>query len=231
MNLLDLVFPKRCVGCGKDGGYVCRECEVGMWEEEQICPVCRLPNKFGLRHRYCRRPLTMEGLTCLWAYEGIARKLITRSKYRGHFDYLGELTIGGLQLAVRPELGYFWKFLAGKPMLVPVPLHPARERKRGFNQAEIIASIAARQWGLDTVNLLRRVKDTGQQVGRGRNERLKRMEGAFALSSKFESLKLHIPEQVLLVDDVWTTGATMSECAKELRKAGVRRVWGWVLAR
>jgi predicted amidophosphoribosyltransferase len=73
------------------------------------------------------------------------------------------------------------------------------------------------------------VRDTGRQVERSREERLKAMEGAF----KFEilNLKFEIPKAVLLVDDVWTTGATMSEAAKTLKAAGVETVWGWVLAR
>ena len=62
---LDLLFPKKCVGCGKMGEYVCNDCQVGMWEEEQL-----------------------PGLTCLWAYEGLARKLISKAKYDDRYDYL-----------------------------------------------------------------------------------------------------------------------------------------------
>ncbi|MDP1743774.1 MAG: hypothetical protein Q8L51_03225, partial [Candidatus Amesbacteria bacterium] len=65
MNFLDFLFPKKCIGCGKLGEYVCETCSVGMWEEEQL-----------------------PGLTCLWAYEGLARKLISKAKYDGRYDYL-----------------------------------------------------------------------------------------------------------------------------------------------
>jgi ComF family protein len=197
---------------------------VGMWEEEQICPVCRRASRYGLRHKYCSKPWTMEGLTCLWAYEGITRKLVTKSKYKGYFDYLREFTMHNEQFINGPEMAYFWEFLKQRPVLVPVPLHPVREKKRGFNQAEIIARIVGKEWGLDISNLLVRTKDTG------REERLKEMEGAFKTSPSIPLLNLG-EGRVLLVDDVWTTGATMSECAKVLRQAGVRQVWGWVLAR
>ena len=224
MGLLELVFPKKCVGCGKWGGYVCRDCDVGIWEEEQICPVCRRASRYGLRHKYCNKPLTMEGLTCLWAYEGIAKKLIKQAKYKYYYDYLNELMgeVGG-----REELFYLNKFLDSKPIVVPVPLHPKRQRERGFNQAEVIAlSLASRHKLSLNSHLLQRVRDTGRQVERSREERLKAMSDAFKINPNFQ-----ISNSVLLVDDVWTTGATMSEAAKVLKQARVKVVWGWVLAR
>jgi len=229
MDLLDFIFPKKCVNCGAWGKYVCEKCEVGLWEEEQICPTCRQASRYGLRHSYCRQPWGMEGLTCLWAYEGIARKLIKQAKYKLYYDYLSEL-LSSLSLSLRAEYSFFRRFLEEKPVVVPVPLWPKREKERGFNQAEVIARLfASRNSLLLNRNLLLRVKDTGRQVGRTREERLKAMEGAFQF--KIFNLKFKIPEAVLLVDDVWTTGATMNECAKVLRQAGVRKVWGLVLAR
>src|SRR3989344_1827847 len=111
---LDLLFPKKCVGCGKMGEYVCNDCQVGMWEEEQL-----------------------PGLTCLWAYEGLARKLISKAKYDGRYDYLKFLIFN------------FREFLKEKPVVVPVPLHENRLRERGFNQAEIIAKAVCRIWHLE----------------------------------------------------------------------------------
>ena len=220
---MDLLFPKKCVGCGKWGGYVCRDCEVGIWEEEQICPVCRWASRYGLRHKYCQKPWTMEGLTCLWAYEGIAKKLIKQAKYRYYYDYLSELIEG---IGVRDEWFYLYKFLESGPIVVQIPLYSKRQRERGFNQAEKIAMLVARSWMLEVKNLLIRVRDTGRQVERSREERLKAMSDAFKINSNFQ-----IPNSVLLIDDVWTTGATMSEAAKVLKQSGVRTVWGWVLAR
>ncbi len=231
MNFLDVIFPKKCINCGKGGSYVCDKCQVGLWEEEQICPGCRRASQYGLRHTFCRHKSALEGLTCLWAYEGVARKLITKGKYgRYYFDYLRELTSLSVdQLDSRVELSYLLNFLKLKPTIVPVPLWPEKERKRGFNQAEIIGKEFAARHKLTSGHLLIRVKDTQQQVGRSREERLKAMDGAFQF--KIYNLKFKIPEAVLLVDDVWTTGATMNECAKTLKKAGVESVWGLVLAR
>lgn len=209
------------MGCGKVGEYVCQECEVGVWEEEQICPICCRNSRYGLKHIYCHKTHTLDGLICLWAYEGIVRKLIHKIKYKYYFDYLQEFSF-----IDKPEFAQFKKFLQTRPSVVPVPLYEKRYRKRGFNQAEIIADYLAKNWKIEAINLLTRIRDTGQQVGRLKKERLENMAGAFKIS-KLSNL----PENVLLVDDVWTTGATMSECCKILKQKGVKKVWGLVLAR
>lgn len=225
MGWLDLVFPKKCVGCGKYGGYVCEKCEVGLWEEEQICPSCCRNSRYGIRHKYCKGDL--EGLTCLWAYEGLARKLISNVKYRYFYDQLDKLVI----LDDRIELEFFRRFLTVDPVVVPVPLHPKRLRERGFNQATLIGeAFAARHSLAYNSHLLLRVKETKPQVGRTREERLESLNGAFNITPR-PPLNLRGGANILLVDDVWTTGATMRECARVLRAAGVKQVWGFVLAR
>ena len=202
---------------------MCRDCEVGMWEEEQICPVCGRNSRYGLRHTYCKGE--MEGLVCLWAYEGVTRKIITRAKYSGQFDVL-EFLISNFEFLNKLEMFKFLEFIEVRPKVVPVPLHPKRNRERGFNQSKVISLSLSRNFNLEVGDLLTRVKETKPQAGRSRAERLEAMEGAFAINSKFS-----VPQNILLVDDVWTTGATMRECVKTLRKGGVKKVWGWVLAR
>ncbi len=226
VDLLEILFPKKCINCGKLGAYICKNCETGLWEEEQICPVCTRPSRYGLRHKYCHKAYSLDGLSCFWAYEGLARKIITRVKYKFYFDELYELMISSNQLQVRPEFNYLMRFLQTKPPVLPVPLDKNRERWRGFNQAKIIADLMAREWRLEAGKLLVRTKDTGQQVGRTRMERLNSVAGVFSLKSNTQHLG-----SVLLVDDVWTTGATLSECCRVLKESGVKQVWGLVLAR
>lgn len=230
MNFFDIFFPKKCVGCGRLGKYVCSECEVGLWEEEQICPACRRASRYGLKHKYCHESHSLDGLTCLWAYEGLARKIIKKAKYKGYFDMLKFLISDG-EFLDKPEYAYFQKFLETKPTIVPVPLHKKRLRERGFNQAEMVAkSIALRHALAYSSHWLQRIKDTGHQVGRTRQERLEALKDAFTTSSG-PPPNLGGGGGVVLVDDVWTTGATMNECCKTLKKAGVMKVWGLVLAR
>jgi competence protein ComFC len=227
MKLLDLLFPKKCIGCGKFGGYVCDECQVGIWEEDQICPVCTRNSRYGLRHKYCQKPYYLDGVSCFWAYEALARKLIIKAKFNYYFDYLSELIVNSSELLVRPEYTELAWFISQNPTTVPIPLHPKRLRERGFNQAEIIARHLSKIFGLPMAPMLQRTKNTDHQVGKSRSERLKNLEDAFQLNY----IKHKLPTHVLLVDDVWTTGSTMSECAKTLKKGGVKKVWGLVLAR
>jgi competence protein ComFC len=222
--LIEALFPRLCAGCGKTGGYVCERCEVGLWEEEQICPACRRNSRYGERHHYCKNEY-LEGLICLWAYEGWAKRLIKQAKYRFYYDCLEEILTKGWQSGRREEWNKLEHFLIEKqPVIVPVPLDEKRFKWRGFNQAEIIAQQWSRVWGLPYQRCLTKVKETGQQAGKAKGERLVNLHGAFTTSGK-------PGEAVVLVDDVWTTGATLQECAEVLRRAGVKQVWGVVLAR
>jgi len=161
----------------------------------------------------------------LWAYEGIAKKIIHKAKYKLYYDVLSELIINNNDEKL--ELTKFNEFLSTRPIIVPVPLHPKREFERGFNQSNVIAGHLSQIWKLELKDLLVRIKDTGHQTNRNRQERLTAVKNAFVLRPKICNLSTN----VLLVDDVWTTGATMSECCRVIKTAGVKTVWGIVLAR
>ena len=166
----------------------------------------------------------ISGLVSFWEYGGVARKVILKLKFRLVSDLVEE--------AVGP---HFAKATWGKKrfkgfVVVPVPLSDKRWRWRGFNQAEEIGRVVAREWKLGMSNLLIKVKDTGQQVGKSKRERLESVKNSFALNPKFEARNPKL-QKVLLVDDVWTSGATMREAARALKRAGVKRIWGLTLAR
>jgi len=111
-------------------------------------------------------------------------------------------------------------------VLVPVPLHPARERRRGHNQARLLAAEMAPRLGLPMVEGLARLRNTPAQVGLSRAQRLVNVRGAFCATDAAVTDKC-----VLLIDDVCTTGATLGACADALRRAGARSVWALTLAR
>jgi len=226
VNWLDVLFPKTCFGCGKWGAYICDRCDIGMVDEEQICPVCCRASRYGMAHDLCKKPAQLDGLICFWEYSGVVKKCISEAKYFYYFDVLRTLSRKALDILDRDEFNFFCAFLDSSPAIVPVPLYAKRERERGFNQAEIVGGEIIRQLKLDSSHLLVRTHDTGQQVGRTREERLESMKDAFTLNSQPV-----IPKNALIVDDVWTTGATMSECARVLKRSGVNKVWGLALAR
>ena len=160
--------------------------------------------------------MSLAGLP-VWAplsYEGPAGALVRGLKYRGAAGLADAMAA---QIAANSPPG----LLERPAVLVPVPLHPSRRRSRGYNQAERLAHALARRSGLELRDCLRRTGAATRQVGRGREERLGRPPAGIELSPRGAC-----PSDVLLVDDVATTGATLAACAAALDAAGAR----WVMA-
>ena len=228
-QLKELMFPKRCVGCGKGGEYVCQECEVGMWEAEQVCPACGKESQYGLVHKYCKDK-TMDGLTCVWAYEGMVKRLITKSKSnKYHYDYLKELARKSCGSFDAHEFLGFKKFLKTNPVIIPVPLYPKQKRQMGFSPAEMVALELGRKFGVPVAaHALVRIKESLDRDGRLKAGSEVTGGGRFVLNPKAPAFEF---KSVLLVDDVWTFEPMLPECASVLRTAGVKFVWGWTLVR
>ena len=201
--LLDVLFPRFCLGCGREGRYICDKCNVFVSEVE---PIYFEQKKYGL-----------DALISIWEYEGLIKKLIHEIKYQGLTDIVKEL-ISLIQIEI-----YY-------PYITYVPMYLKREKRRGFNQAKLIAKELVKktfaQSGCQVVSLLEKIKDTQPQMELTQEERLENIKNCFAVRGDLSGI-----EQVLLVDDVFTTGATMKECTEVLKKAGINKVWGFVLAR
>ncbi|MBI3283039.1 ComF family protein [Candidatus Curtissbacteria bacterium] len=226
MNLLDLVFPKRCVSCGKLGSYICSECFSKIeFIEHPVCPHCERPAVGGRVHPGCFRKYGLNGLIVICRYRGPVRAAIVKIKYKWVWDIekvLVDLIVQNL-----------WKFdFPSDSALVPVPLHSKRKRWRGFNQAELLARDLAKRFKHPYVDLLIRNRDTKPQVDLKSGERKKNVLGAFSLrhASRGEQNRNLVGKSFILVDDVFTTGATMSECAKVLKRAGASEVWAMAVA-
>lgn len=146
--ILDILFPKFCVGCGKSESYVCSGCEVGLWEQEQVCPGCLKASLSGLTHRSCRSRSSLDGLVCLWTHEGIAKKLLHRANNYFLFDYLTELTRQGQPLLNRSDLANLKSFIHIQPTVISLPDEPKNQRQKGFVSADIVAKMFARAYRL-----------------------------------------------------------------------------------
>lgn len=230
MNILDLIFPKRCVGCGKLGRYFCPRCTSAIQTiDAPMCPVCEKRAIDGATHPGCRTRYSLDGLTCFFRYDGVVRKAIKAIKYRAVFDlakeFIALIPADSLrQIIVMCHPG------GRDPVLIPLPLHSSRFRERGFNQAEVLGNVLAGQLNIPAkTDILRRVKKTVPQVEmQSKEARLKNMDGVFALhNSKCIIHNSHI----VLLDDVFTTGATMRAAANVLKRAGAPFVWGVTMAR
>lgn len=231
ISVVDLFYPRHCAGCQKalsnlqEREFLCHDC----WDElepiiEQHCQVCSY--QFASSHaQVCsncaEREIHFVAAVAPFHYRGLTRELLARYKY-GRDQSLKPLLKKLIVMALDDERLKNISFSA----VVPIPLHGLRERERGFNQALPLAKEIARQKNLPLQPLVKRVTATSFQAGFNREKRLKNLENAFALR---RPLQLH--GNYLLVDDVLTTGTTLSECAKVLLEGGASGVWGVTLAR
>ncbi|MCL4390241.1 MAG: ComF family protein [Patescibacteria group bacterium] len=215
--LLDIIYPRKCVSCGKWGKFICESCRSKIdYFSLPVCPYCENFSPAGLTHPVCRPRFGLDGMFVLGHHRGPLRQALLAMKYKGNHWLAQELA----QLVLK---NYPDKFAFD--YLVPVPLSRARQRQRGFNQAEKLA------WELKfkpVANILKRVRDTKPQFDLKFNERKKNVKDAFALSSHQPLVTSH---SLCLVDDVATTGATLFECAKVLKRAGAKSVFAICVAR
>jgi len=178
----------------------------------------------------------LNGMIAIWRYRGLAREIIKELKYRfiqGMIKEVAGLAVNQLWLQRKEKYLKFWQFIARKPIIIPIPLHSSRHNWRGFNQAEILARDLAKIWQLPyTAKILRRIKSTRPQVELKGKERKENIKGVFNLSDELkEKGKVLKSQDFLLVDDVITTGATIIEGGKVLKKAGAAKVWGLALVK
>lgn len=215
---LDTIFPPKCVGCRRRGHWLCPAC---LRRVERLtlplCAVCGQPaDPAGPAHGCGRGPLVT--VSAAGIYAGPLRDAVHALKYTGRFGVAATLA-GLLAPALAP--------LAREgDLLVPVPLHPSRQRQRGYNQAAIVASELRYMLPLElNSGVLRRMRVTADQVTLSGEQRLRNVRGAFAVHG--DAVK---GRRVWLLDDVYTTGATLHEGARALRAAGAREVRGAVVA-
>lgn len=225
--LFDFLFPKRCVGCLKKGAYFCESCLKEVKEAPSFCPVCGEPSIDGVTHFKCLKKFSLDGVVCVWLYRGVIRKGILALKYKFVFDLASDLvSLSLLKLKKDYSLNSFKNVL-----LVPVPLSRKRLKWRGFNQTQLIGRMIASYFGFKfSSNLLLRKKFVRPQVELEKKERRKNIKGAFTINSQFRKV-LSDNLQVLIFDDVYTTGSTLKEACRVLKRNGFKNVWGLVLAK
>lgn len=230
--LVSLAFPRMCDLCENQvdslaDGVTCSECWEKLWNLDRLarCPRCHYPllGDCPSSTNSCRQcqEMRLDLLRFAGSYEGALRSNLLLLKVRPHLcRRMKELTLSKLKRE---------RELLSADLLIPVPLHPLRLRERGYNQAEVIAKFIARTFDLQLErHFLVRVKHTDpHRAGMDSQERSRSVSGAFAVTDR-ERIK---DKTILLVDDIYTTGATLNECARELKEAGARAVYGFTVAR
>lgn len=230
MRLLDGFYPPRCALCGtglRDGRSLCAECDGELPRlAEPFCRSCgeafpgvidrafACPNCKGLRFAFdFARPAMIRDERTL--------ELVHRLKYNREIylaEELGRLALESFADArLRQAIEQSWP-------LIPVPLHRKRRKERHFNQAEEIVRVVSRLTGLPVLHALRRTRETETQTMLSRRQRMENLRGAFELTREAHRWIETSVRGAVLVDDVLTTGSTVNECAKTLRRAGFKHV-------
>lgn len=200
-QILNFIFPVRCLGCNLQGTYCCDKCALSLSGNFHSTG-----NIFA---------------SAQFERDSLLTKLIHAFKY----DFAEEISHTLVEIfPKRPP-----KIFESDAVLVPVPLHKRRFNFRGFNQSRLLADLIAKKWNVKVGDILIRHKFTRPQVELAMHERKTNVLGAFSMKNPKESLYPNI--KYFIVDDVFTTGATMNECAKVLRGSGAKFVYGLVIAR
>ncbi|MDZ7291606.1 MAG: ComF family protein [candidate division KSB1 bacterium] len=220
-ELAGLIYPPKCLIC--DGPQtssrtplLCENCLAEMAARP-------LPGVITVEALNSSCGQSVEVVFAGWHYDTAMQHVIHAMKYRRRpslSKVLGRLLAQRLQITLGDKIS--------DAVLVPVPLHRRRERERGFNQSLLLAKVLAKSWNIRVwPRFLRRTRFTQSQATLGAEARWKNVEGAFALSSRVHPGA----QRIFLIDDVFTTGATMNACAYVLKSAGVTSVMGIALAK
>jgi ComF family protein len=220
-GFVNLLFPPRCGGCQQPGSLWCDACRAAV--QPILPPWCEVCGELHTPDRLChncrQHPLQIEKIRSAAVFEGALRQAIHRFKYE-RWSSLAE-PFGEM-------LADFWRAeRLTADWLIPVPLHPSRERDRGYNQSELLARDLSRRVGVRISGRgLRRTRATAVQMTLNAAQRRENVAGAFECTdSRIRNA------HVIVIDDVGTTGATLEACAQAVLKAGAVSVMGLTLAR
>jgi ComF family protein len=227
MSVVDLLFPKFCLGCGWIGGYICPRCYKKLAPvTKDICFYCQRPSRCGLTHPGCTGPNRIDGAISIFWYNSILKRIIKSIKYRLAVDVWREFCVS-LAPDTLEKIAYY-KSLCCRSFLQPIPLHPSRLRERGFNQAEKIARFLGTFFNLPQGDFLKRIKRTFPQAEIDfSRKRILNMRGAFGIKNR----NMVKGKNIILVDDVLTTGATVKEAVRILKKYGALKIYVFTLAK
>lgn len=220
MSLLNLLLPPSCAGCGRYGAAICAGCRAAFRPLGSTSDTFLAPDP----SIFVGEALTLA--VAAFAHGGAAQRILRRLKYGG-----GHRLAAPLAAVALPGFRRLQR-VTGRAILVPVPLHEARLRDRGYNQAQLIAAELGRQADLAVWPALVRHRATERQHGLDRNARLRNLRQAIALGpARPPGGDIAAVTTVVLVDDILTTGATFEACAAVLRSAGIAAVYGFAVAR
>jgi len=227
--ILDVLFPPVCLNCQKylsSGEFICNGCyKLIKLNSAMFCPICK--SRLADNKKICNHSKKNLPYFYLLAAAGnyddpVLRNLIHGLKYRylkNSSSLLGKILLRYIENC---------KLKIENFVIIPIPLHSARQRQRGFNQSKLIAEFIAEKFNLPLIEALKKIKNNKPQVGlKGNEERIENVKNCFIVQNPASIEK----KNILLVDDVFTSGATMNEAIKILKENGARRIIAAVAAK
>ena len=232
MFLIDLLFPKFCLGCGYIGVYLCQSCQNKLKPiKSDACLYCKKASSFGLTHYNCIKKLNVDGVLAIYYYNPILKKIIKSIKYRLVVQVWQEFyKIIGPQVITK--LG-FYKSLSPDFVIQPIPLSKIKYNERGFNQASLISTFFQQFLHFPIVDLLIRKKEMSSQAQiKNKKERYLNVKGTFSINPNCRDAKSCVStKNIILIDDVVTSGSTVKEVARVLKDAGAKKIYVLALAK
>lgn len=208
INIIEILFPEFCVGCGKLNTLLCNKC----YETLEFV-------QFKIEaQNICKK---LDSITCCCYYDKISKNLIHQLKYNGVIN-IGQ---------VIAHIIYYNSNLPKYDLITFVPMHKKKTKLRGFNQAKVIALKLGKLTKTPVAELLIKTKNTKSQMSLGKkSNRQKNISNSIEINNKIDKLAIKKYKSILIVDDVFTTGTTLNYCAKILKNCGFKEIHGSVYA-
>lgn len=226
--LLDLVFPKECLACGCPDIYLCRSCLKKIeLNHKSYCALCKAGTDNFKTCPSCRQKTALQAVFVVANYNNeILQAVLHSLKYNYVQELSRPLTALIKEFFEQNKLLEFYGLNSSNALLLPVPLHKKRYLSRGFNQSVLLAEGLSRLFDIPRADLLKRQVNTVSQVTLKRQERQENMKDAFVYTGG----NIAKDKKIIIIDDVVTTGSTLSECAQALSSQGFVDIYGLVMA-
>jgi len=227
MFLIDVLFPKFCLGCSHIGSYICNRCFKKLKViDKPTCLYCHKQSYLGLTHPRCSKKLSIDGVLSIYYYDNLLKKIIKNIKYRlatvvwdEFWKSIPESNIDRL---------FAYKKIFHEAFIQVVPLSQSKYKLRGFNQAAMITKYFNKVLNFPIINVLKRSHEALAQAQiKSKKTRQKNIRNVFLTVNKIDIKN----KTIILVDDVITTGATLKEASRVLKKAGANKVYALTLAK